>query len=62
MWGISWPQLFIRIVIIAACVALVWLALTSMGIAIPAWVITAFWIVLIAVGVILAIKFVASMW
>lgn len=58
-WGLV--DILILIVIIAACVALVYAALQQFGIAIPPAVTRIFWIVVIAVLVILAIKFVASL-
>ena len=59
--GISIVQLLILVVVIAACVALVWIALRQFGIAIPGWVVQIFWIVVVAFVVILAIKMVAGM-
>lgn len=49
----------IAIVLIAAVVALVVLALRQFGIVIPGFVVTAFWICVTAVVIILAILFVA---
>lgn len=59
--GYSLGQILIAIVIIAACVALVYVALRQFGIAIPPWVTQVFWIVVVAFVVIFAIKLVLSM-
>lgn len=55
-WGIG--HILIAIVAIAACVALVYVALKQFGIAIPGWVVQVFWIVVVAFVVIMAIKIV----
>ena len=49
------------VVLIAAIVALVYVALRKFGIAIPDWVQQCFWIVVVAVVIIAAIKFVAGL-
>lgn len=49
--------LAIWIIIVAAIAAIVFVACKAMGVAIPAWVIQVFWILVIAVVCILAIKF-----
>lgn len=59
--GWSFGQILIAIVIIAACVAIVYVALRQFGIAIPQWVIHIFWICAVAVVAILAIRFVLSL-
>ncbi len=51
----------IWIVIVIAIVALVALACKTMGVSIPAWVQQAFWIVIVAVVIIAAIRFVAGL-
>lgn len=51
----------IWIVTVGAIVALIYLALNQFGIMVPAWIVTAFWIVVIAVVIIALIKFVAGM-
>ena len=58
-WGLV--DILIVVVIVAACVALVYVALQYFGIAIPPAVTRIFWIVVVAVLVILAIKFIASL-
>ena len=59
--GYSLAQIAIIIVVVAAVIAMVWVALRQFGIAIPQWVIQIFWIILVAFVVILGIKFVAGM-
>jgi hypothetical protein len=49
--------LAIWIIIVAAIAAIVFVACKAMGVAIPGWVVNVFWIVVIAVVCILAIKF-----
>lgn len=59
--GVSFVQLAIWIVVIAAVVALVYIALNQFGVAIPPWVAQVFWVVVVAFVVIVAIKVVASL-
>jgi hypothetical protein len=59
--GYSLGQLAIAVVIIAAVVALVYVALRQFGITIPPWVVQVFWIIVVAFVVIAAIKIVLSM-
>lgn len=58
-WSIG--DLAIAIVIIAAVVALVFVALRQFNVSIPAWVVQVFWIVVCAIVVIFAIKLVLSL-
>lgn len=58
-WSIG--QIAIAIVIIAAVVALVYIALNKFGVAIPDWVKQVFWICVIAFVVIFAIRLVMTM-
>lgn len=58
-WGIG--ELAIMVVIIAAVVALVYVALNQFGVAIPPWVARIFWIVVVAFCVIFAIRLVMGM-
>lgn len=62
-FGAGWSagQLAIAIVVIAAVVALVWVALRQFGIAVPGWVQQVLWICVVAVVVIFAIRFVMSL-
>lgn len=53
-------QYAIAAVIIAAVVALVYVALNYFGIGIPPWVVTVFWILVVAFVVIGAIKLLMS--
>jgi hypothetical protein len=61
MLAIALPQsiagIAILIIIVAAIVAIVFVACRAMGVSIPGWVVHVFWIVVIAVVCILAIKF-----
>lgn len=61
--GFDWSigGILIAIVVIAAAVALVYVALRQFGIAIPAWAVQVFWIVCVAIVVIFAIKLVLGM-
>lgn len=58
-WGIG--DLAIAVVVIAAVVALVYVALHQFGVAIPGWVQQVFWIVVVAFVVIVAIKLVLAL-
>lgn len=51
----------IWIVIAAAIVAAMYVALTAFGIGIPSWVITLFWICVVAVVVVAVIRFLAGL-
>lgn len=59
-WSIG--NIAIAVVVIAAVVALVYVALRAFKVEIPAWVIQVFWILIVAFVVIAAIKLVLSMW
>jgi len=61
--GFDWSigSIAIAIVIIAAVVALVYIALRQFNVSIPAWVVQVFWVLVVAVVVILAIRFVLSL-
>lgn len=58
-WGVG--QIAIAVVVIAAVVALVYIALRQFGVAIPAWVQQVFWILVVAFVIILAIRLVLGM-
>ena len=47
----------IFVIIVAAIIAIVFVALRKLGIAIPDWVVQVFWVVVVAVVCIAAIKF-----
>jgi hypothetical protein len=57
----SIPQLAICVVMIAAVVALVYIALRKFGVAIPDWVVQVFWVLVVAFVIIAAIRVVSSM-
>ncbi len=61
MFGWSLEQIAIAIVIIAAVVALVYVALRQFGVSIPDWVQRCFWIVVVCIVVIFCIKLVMSL-
>lgn len=58
-WSLS--QTAVALVVIAAVCAILWFALGAMGIVIPQFVVVCFWIIVIAVVAVLAIRFVASL-
>lgn len=58
-WSIG--ELAIALVIVAAVVALVYIAFRQFGITIPAWVVQVFWVIVVAFVVIFAIRLVMSM-
>jgi hypothetical protein len=49
--------LAIWIILVAAIAAIVFIACKAMGVAIPPWVVQVFWVLIIAVVCIVAIKF-----
>jgi uncharacterized protein (DUF983 family) len=59
--GYSLLQVLIAVVIVAGAVAIVYVVLERMGVAIPEWVIRIFWILVVAVVAILALKFLFSL-
>lgn len=61
MGGYTIGQMLIGVVIVAACVALVYVAMRQFGVAIPPWVVQVFWILVVAVVVIFAIRFVLTL-
>lgn len=60
-WGWTIGEVLIAIVILAACIGIVYVALRQFGIAIPGWVVQIFWIVVVAVVAVVAIKFLLSL-
>lgn len=54
-WGIG--QWAIAIVVVAAIAAIVFLALRKFGVTIPDWIVQIFWILVVAVACVGAIKF-----
>jgi hypothetical protein len=63
LFPVSWSiaDLAIAIVLIAAIVALVYVALRQFGVSIPQWVQSVFWIIVVAFVVIFAIRLLAGM-
>jgi uncharacterized protein (DUF983 family) len=59
--GYSLLQVLIAVVIVAGAVAIVYVVLDRMGVAIPEWVTRIFWILVVAVVAILALKFLFSL-
>ena len=59
--SLSIGEMAILVVIIAAVVALVAIALRKFGVAIPDWVVQVFWVLVVAVVIIFAIRFVMSL-
>lgn len=53
----TFGKVIIAIIISAACVGILYVALGVFGVAIPAWVVTIFWIVVVAMVAIIAVKF-----
>ncbi len=51
---------WIQIVIFLGCVALICVLVPVLGIPIPAWVVSVFWILVVCCGIIFAIKFLQS--
>jgi len=58
---ISVGQLATYLVVAAALIAIVWIALTQMGVAIPPWVIQIGWVIVVCFVALLAIRVVLSM-
>ncbi len=58
-WGIG--EIAVAIIIVAAVVAVVFVALRKFNVAIPEWVVQIFWIMVVAVVCILAIRFLLSL-
>jgi hypothetical protein len=59
--ALGFVQIAIIVVVIAAVVALVYIALRQFGVQIPGWVIQCVWIVIVAIVVIFCIKLVAGL-
>lgn len=58
-WTIG--EIAIAIIIVAAVVAVVYVALSQFGVVIPPWVARIFWILVVAVVAILAVRFLLSL-
>lgn len=59
--GWSLGDLLVTAVLCAAAVALAWVAMKRFGVYPPAWLVEVFWIVVAAVVVVAAIRFVLSL-
>lgn len=59
--GYTIGEIIIAIIIIAAAVAIMYVALKQMGVAIPPWVIQIFWIVVVCIVAIIAVRIVLSL-
>ena len=51
----------IWVIIVAAVIAIVYIACRQMGVAIPAWAVQVFWVLVVAVVCIFAIKFLLTL-
>lgn len=60
-WGWAIGDVLIAIVVVAACIALMYVALRKFGVAIPDWVIQCFWIVVVAFVVVFCIRLLLNM-
>lgn len=62
-WSRPWSfvDFLIAIVVVAACIGIVFVVLRVFGVSIPQWVVQIFWICVAAVVAIMAIRFVASL-
>ncbi len=58
---LSVGHIAIMVVVVAAIVALVYIALNQFGIAIPPWVVSAFWVLVVAFCIVFAIKLAMTM-
>ncbi len=58
-WGLV--DIIIFIVIIAACVGIMYIALQQFGVSIPPFIVKIFWIVVVCIVAIIAIRFVAGL-
>jgi hypothetical protein len=60
----SWSvvDIVIATIVIVAVIAILYIALNQFGVQIPQFVVRIFWIIVVAVIAILAIKFLVSLW
>lgn len=58
----TFPRIVIAIIICAACFGILLVALNVFGVAVPGWAMTMFWICLVAVVAIIAVKFLMKLW
>lgn len=59
--GLSVGQMAIAIVVIAGIVAIVLIVLKNSGVAVPAWAISIFWVLVLCCVAVLAIRFLMSL-
>lgn len=63
--ALAWPGgiagAAIAVIIIAAVIAIVYIACRQMGVAIPGWVVQVFWVLVVAVVCIFAIRFLLTL-
>lgn len=60
MAGMGLIQLLIAVIIIAGCIGIALIAVRASGVAIPSWVMSIFWIVVVCTAAIFAIRFLAG--
>jgi hypothetical protein len=60
-WGWTIADMAIAVVLVAAILSLVYIAVRQFNLVIPTWVIQVLWVVLVALVIVCAIKFVASL-
>jgi ABC-type multidrug transport system permease subunit len=62
--GVEWTvgRWLIAAVVVAAMLAVVYVVLGAMGVVIPAFVVTIFWILFVAALGVVAVKFLLSLW
>ena len=58
----SLMQWIVAVIIIAGCIAILYIVLPQLGVSIPGWVISIFWVCLVVVVAIAAIRFLMSLW
>ncbi len=58
-WSIA--DILVMIIVIAACVGIMYVALKVFGVGIPEWAVHIFWIVVVAFVAIVAIRFILSL-
>jgi hypothetical protein len=58
----SFMQWIITVIIFAAAIAILMVVLPLLGFSIPAWAMTIFWILVVAVVAVVAIRFLVALW
>lgn len=59
--AMSFGEILVLIIVVAACIGILYVALRAFGVGIPPWVVQIFWIVVVAFVAILAIRFVLTL-